>query len=425
MHTRFAHWAACTLVLVLAGCGQKTEAPAACVDSDPGCGVACNASHPCGAGLHCGEDGLCAKACTEAKGCPSNQHCSASGECVAGAPPQPVMMMTDNTPKGGSGHVDNPGDVLDAAVSMPMDAGSTKPSDCSRADVSATRVIPTVVLVIDQSDSMSDPFGSSTRWDTLRDFLLKPDGLIASLESQVSFGLAMYSAMPPPQGGTLECPLVTSVSPMVKNYAAIKDTYTKAKPIKDTPTGDAIDKIVADLPKPAPDQDNGPVVLVLATDGEPDRCEELNPQNGQAEAVAAVTHAFEKGIRTFIISVGDEISTKHQQDMANAGVGHKMGEPDAPYWNSDNDATLRDALTQIIGAQVSCEVTLKGEVQSGDACDGTVTLGGTPLVCKDKNGWELVDSKHIRLLGDACNNFKNQKAAVVHASFPCSVQVVF
>jgi hypothetical protein len=324
----------------------------------------------------------------------------------------------------GDANVDNPGVIKDSGTRMAADAYMA-PGECQRADVSATRVIPTVILVIDQSGSMTQTFGTGNRWDVLRDFLLKPDGLIASLETQVRFGIAMYSATAPPAGGVLECPLVTSVAPAISNYAAISAAYKLAKPLNETPTGDAIDKIVADLPKPAADQENSPVVLVLATDGEPDRCEELNPQNGQAEAIAAVKHAFEMGIRTFIISVGNEVSATHQQDVANAGTGRKMGDPNAPYWTAGDDATLRTALTEIIGAQVSCEVTLKGSVESGNPCDGTVELNGVKLECKGKDGWELTDPKHIRLLGKACNDFKTQKTAMVHASFPCSVQVIF
>ena len=298
------------------------------------------------------------------------------------------------------------------------------PGACQSADVSASRVIPTVVFVIDQSASMNDPFGDAgSRWNVLRDFLLKSDGLIASLQSQISFGLAMYSA----SGGNNNpaCPLVEDVQPMMNNFDAIRSLYMAAEPIGDTPTGDAIDKIVAGLPMLAPDQEKGPTVLILATDGEPDRCEELNPQNGQAEAIAAVQRAYQARIRTFIISVGNEVSVQHQQDVANAGAGHAAGAANAPYWTAGDDATLRDALTEIISGQVSCDVMLKGEVQGGDACDGSVTLNGVKLECKGDDGWELTDPNHIRLLGKACNDFKTQKSAMVHATFPCTVDVVF
>jgi Mg-chelatase subunit ChlD len=349
---------------------------------------------------------------------------AASGAHDASAASSGVAATGGSAASGGDG-VDNPGALKDAGPSRRNDAGLAD-GTCQAADVSASRVIPTVVLVIDQSGSMNDAFGSAgTRWNVLRDFLLKPDGLIASFETQVRFGLSMYSAVQnPDNSGTMQCPIVTGVAPTLKNFAAISDSYQKAMPLAETPTGDAIDKIVAGLPKPALDHDPEPVVLILATDGEPDRCEELNPQHGQDEAVAAVKHAFEMGIRTYIISVGDEVSKQHQQDVANAGLGHDAGDP-APYWQAGDDQALRQALTSIIGAQVSCDLSLRGAVQNGNPCDGTVELNGKRLECKGKDGWQLQDPKHIRLLGQACEDFKTIKSALVHASFPCSVQVVF
>ncbi|HEX4353186.1 MAG TPA: vWA domain-containing protein [Polyangiales bacterium] len=411
----------CAALALSCSSQRRASSPDVCSASEAACGVACNSSHPCASGLYCGADQLCRKDCDGAHACPSSSHCGSDGRCANGAPatqmPPPSSL--------GDASIDNPRAIVDAG---PLPDSGYLPSDaCQVADVSSSRVIPTVVLVIDQSGSMNDNFGSNggTRWTVLRDFLLKSDGLIASLQSQVSFGLAMYSAMAPDANGQPDCPIVTSVAPALNNFNAIDDVYSKAMPISDTPTGDAIDKIVAGLPKPAPDQPNPPQVLILATDGEPDRCEELNPQNGQAEAVAAVQHAFDAGIRTFIISVGDEVSMTHQQDVANAGLGHKAGDPDAPYWNAGDDTTLRSALTDIIGAQVSCDVTLKGKVQSGDPCDGQVQLNGKTLTCKGADGWELIDATHIRLDGQACTDFKTMKNATVHATFPCSVQVVF
>jgi len=432
--TRSAGALACALALLAAvGCSSKqTAGGGICIEADPQCGVACSARHPCASGLYCDAEHLCSKECTSERGCGRNQHCSSEGRCVAGA-------RTAGSDGGGasgsislagqggsSGMSSDPGAglVIDAGQ---RDAASLMPDTCQMANVTAARIIPTVVLVIDQSGSMRDPFGSAgTRWNVLRDFLLKADGLIAMFENQVRFGLAMYSAVEnPDSSGTQECPIVTSIAPKLMNLAAINEAYRKAEPLGETPTGDAIDKIVAGLPKAELDKMNEPVVLVLATDGEPDRCEQLNPQNGQAEAVGAVQHAFEMGIRTYIISVGNEVSVQHQQDMANAGLGHKPTDPAAPYWTAGDDASLRAALTEIIAAQVSCEVALKGgKVQGGDVCQGTVELNGQKLECKGKDGWELADPEHLRLLGKACSDFKTLKNALVSARFPCSVQVV-
>jgi hypothetical protein len=143
--------------------------------------------------------------------------------------------------------------------------------------------------------------------------------------------------------------------------------------IEDTPTGDSIDKVIDDLQLDLdPDAERDPIVFILATDGEPDRCEELDPQNGRQEAIDAVTRAYQLDIRTFIVSVGDgTVSAEHQQAVAHAGVGHAAGDPPAEYWVAGDDTTLRAAISQIVGAQRSCDVKLVGEVRSGDPCRGT------------------------------------------------------
>jgi hypothetical protein len=85
-----------------------------------------------------------------------------------------------------------------------------------------------------------------------------------------------------------------------------------------------------------------------------------------------------------------------------------------------DDASLRTALTDIISAQVSCDVALKGHVD-GDPCSGKVTLSGKDLVCKDKDGWELADSTHVRLLGAACKAFQKEQVSTLFIEFPCEV----
>jgi von Willebrand factor type A domain len=314
----------------------------------------------------------------------------------------------------GAGFGDSGGITLPDAG---QNTGSNKPQVCARSDVVAGRVTPTVILIIDQSSSMHDSIGSGTRWNVLRDFLLKSDGLIKSLQDKMRFGIAMYSARSDMQAN---CPMVTQVAPALGNFAAIETAYRAAEPIEDTPTGDAIDSVVASLPKPAPDAPRDPVIFVLATDGEPDRCEELDPQNGQAEAIDAVTRAYGMNIETFVIGVGNELSMKHAQDVANAGVGVKPGEPNAPYWTAMDDASLKTALTDIISAQVSCDVQLKGRVD-GDPCTGKVRLSGKDLVCKDPNGWELADPTHVRLLGESCKSFQKEEVSTLFIEFPCEV----
>jgi hypothetical protein len=300
--------------------------------------------------------------------------------------------------------------------------GGLRPGECASVTVSTARVTPNVILVVDQSGSMTDDFGGQTRWDALRDALLEdPGGLLREFEGSVEFGLALYTG----DEDAATCPIVTQVASAPLNFAAIRDMYAAAEPESETPTGDSIDLIVNTIIGD-PDPDPDPTILIVATDGEPDRCEELNPQRGQAEAVAAVTRARSHGIRTFMISVGRDVSDEHMQDMANAGLGRGPGEADAPFWVAGDDGGLRDALRTIVSGAVSCTLELEGRIDPTMACTGTVRVLGAsePLPCNDPNGWRAIDETHIELTGTACDSFLEARGSTVSATFPCETILI-
>ena len=301
---------------------------------------------------------------------------------------------------------------------------------CADVRVQARRVTPNVILIVDQSGSMNEGFGGGrNRWEALRDSLMdEPDGLVFALQSSVRFGLALYSAEA--DGNSSDpvpgmCPLVEWVGPALDNHGAIQTVYGPTDPIDETPTGASIDAVL-DLLAMTPDPSEDPTIFILATDGEPDTCAQPNPQEGQPEALAAAERAYRTGIRTFVISVGEGVvSERHLQDMANAGLGRGAGDPDAEFWVAGDDEGLRTALTDIIGGELSCVVTLEGRIQSlEDACAGTVRLNGEALSCDDPNGWRVIDETHIELTGDACDTLQSGPGVTLEASFPCDVILI-
>jgi hypothetical protein len=400
-------WALGALALALGGCDCSgtigaIKTPRPCDDpatAPAGCGEACSSTRACPAGLYCTPTGQCAADCSPALPCAGGGACTPEGRCAA--------------PDGGGGSPDGAGRDGD-------------PSVCADVTVGARRLTPTVVVVVDQSGSMTARFGSSNRWDALRDSLLRePDGFVYSLQSSVRFGLALYSAEAPGDGPVVGmCPRITWVDPAVDNFAAIAAVYRPARPIDETPTGESIDAVLdrlAAIPDPPPD----PTILILATDGEPDTCAVPNPQRGQPETLAAVRRALRSGIRTYVISVGDEVSRGHLQEVANAGVGTPAGGPDAPYWVAGDDAGLREALRTIIGGELSCELELRGMISDlSRAYDGTVLLNRMPVPCDDPDGWRAIDATHIELRGESCRRLLSTPDVLLEARFPCDVVLI-
>ena len=287
-------------------------------------------------------------------------------------------------------------------------------TDCANVEVDTSPVTPTVVLLIDQSGSMNDNFGGQQRWVVLQDTLFDPaTGIVKALEDEVRFGLALYSSMEGNFGG--ECPMITEVQPAFGNHATLAATFAAASPLDETPTGESLDEVAEQL---ALFPEEGPKIILLATDGDPDTCAVPNPQMGQPESIAAAQAAFDMGIRTFVISVGDDVADAHLQELANAGVGLPPQGPDnAPFYKTLNADELVSAFEAVTSGFIGCEFTLEGIVDLDLVCEGEVLLDGEPLVCNED--WVLLDESTLQILGEACATLADGELHTLDASWPC------
>jgi hypothetical protein len=327
-----------------------------------------------------------------------------------------VPTTTDDASTGGAASSTS-GGKLDLGGTSGMTANPESfTSGCAEVTATIEPVIPIITLLIDQSGSMSDPFGATTRWQAIYDALLDPtSGVVADLESTMQFGMTLYVSQNGMYGGT--CPMLTEVAPAFDNRAAMAAAFSMPVVEGDTPTGESLHAVAMSL---AALPDDAPKAIVLATDGEPDTCAVPDPQTGQPESVAAGQAAFALGVRTFIVSVGSEISADHLQHMANVGVGKAPDDANpAPYYEALDASQLVDAFDQIIGGFVSCEFQIEGEVEIDQACEGHVLLDGNELECGVQ--WDVPDPSTLVLLGDACATLQDGDDHTVEASFPCDV----
>jgi nitric oxide reductase activation protein len=233
----------------------------------------------------CEDDGLAQK------GCPlDSASADGSGSASASATDTDSATMSDSV-SAGTADGASATDTVDSTVGI-----SDSEDLCPILDVDLSPRTPTVMLLVDQSGSMTALFGDGNRWTSVQQALVEPDtGIVAKYDDEVRFGLKLYT------GTTEVCPALTGPDPTIDNFDAIAMTLADNDPSGETPTGDSVDAVTAIL---TADNSDGPKLIVLATDGEPDTCAEPNPQNGQEEAVAAVEAAFAEGIETRIISVG-------------------------------------------------------------------------------------------------------------------------
>ena len=320
-----------------------------------------------------------------------------------------------------------------------MGPKSNDPNVCASAEVAATRVIPTVLFVIDGSGSMNAPFGNGTRWSVLREALVGPTGVITKLEGIVEFGMSIYSS-------ARECPGSTHVPPKIQNLMALSSAYPAQELGGGTPTGEALQKVVDGLAdfNPTPDSTPTAPIIILATDGEPNGCGPaglatcdwtdvvncLGMLAGMANApatydttLAAARAARAKNIPLWVLSLADGLASIPQlQTTANIGAGvADDASPGAPIYSPQNTDDLVQTLSKLIGAVVSCDVELNGTLNVSRACEGAVKINGADLGCNDPQGWKPLDESHISLQGTACDRFKSDPAVLLTANFPCGV----
>jgi hypothetical protein len=392
-------------ILIGLFCASGALAASACSGSEaegeaainPG---ACGTGECAGPGEACDVGGQCASG-----SCVGGQCVTGGGEGGAGSGPNG---------DGEGGTFVFAGDELE-----PTSGGST--GVCVDLEVGFERVTPTVVLLIDQSGSMTQAFDNGLdRWQTLVETLTDPGGsLIKKLETSVRFGMSLYTSNDGfgPGPAPRECPILTNVDIALGNFANMSALLGNSAngPSGDTPTAESLAAIAAELGDFA---EEGPKSIILATDGDPDTCEDpdANDDEGsKARSVAAVTAAYADGIATHVISVGDEVTASHLKALAVAGTG---GDPSAEAYTALDTEGLVRAFDEIIGSVRSCDFTLQGTVDADDAPRGTVLLDGMALAFGDPNGWVMPDESTVRLQGEACD-LVLADASGISMSFPC------
>jgi von Willebrand factor type A domain len=307
---------------------------------------------------------------------------------------------------------------------------------CVEGNANASRVAPRVILLLDGSCSMSTDYpadGAESasecvsnprgRWAALHNALLDPmTGVVPKLQSLVQFGLVVFGT-----SGT--CPIPaghTPVKPALNNLAAVSSSMPAVQPGQFTPTGPALNWVYENMiDEYTPDSNNGPQIVILATDGEPNSCDGGGGggrRGGGANyqpSIDAVKNGTSKGVTTYIISLADAAGSFHDHLQQLADLGDPGAAGHAMLYAPSSPAELSQALQTLVGGAVGCDIVLDGSLMPGTECQGIVQVNGTKVACNDPNGYKVTDPRHIRLQGKSCELLMDT-TALVEARFPCS-----
>jgi hypothetical protein len=389
---------------------------------------------------------------------------------------------TGGAAAGGTSGSGNGGAAGAGAVPPGGDAGMGGQMACQDLTVEPTPLVPTVLILVDNSSSMYEP--RDQLWDALYAALMNPTtGAVKPLEAKIRFGFASYRgvdgvSVPETDNGCAQIESVgtvtqATVTPALNNHAAI-DTVYQALGVQgrnpnnsqwETPTGHAINRVAATLAAFNPEPP-GPKFILLVTDGNPNTCRVGDPQCGQDVSIKAVQDAFTAGIGTIPLGIGDIVATNsgcvpaqmrcgtnHLQDIVNAGMGLPVEPEPMDYWyqqcavqasggtspgtplatyaatgmgstanpplTASNPTEIRTKLTQLLSDVVSCSIQLDARVNaSADPALARVTVAGNPVTYNTADGWILEPTRDQITLQGAACT-TFRGGASVNVVFPC------
>jgi von Willebrand factor type A domain len=404
-----------------------------CVDAfGTRCGSTCASDTACGEGLFC-SNGACTAQCNAASGCGADRVCSVQGRCVPSG--------TNGASGAGGSGLPGTGGTGGGGGSGGGTSGSAGGGNCPDVSVQFRPIVPAIMLVADRSASMRCPIdddaevigqcgspssaGPGSRWVTFRDGLLP---FIQQQQENALFGVTFY-----PNGDGCGIAPVPAVPLLVGAHEEISVAYNSGanEPSGQslTPTGSGVDAAVAEI-NATELPPNTPKFIILASDGSP-LCGQGTEAAQEAAALTAVGDAFDSGIRTFVIAIGELFNANEDKEaqfreMADAGVG--FGKPGGsaergPLYFVDDPATLENALKSIINGVRPCSFDLDVALTNPqvDGPKGVVSIDNNPVTFNDPNGWRLADNDTIEFVGAACTSIQNGSTDV-KASFPCGVE---
>ena len=277
------------------------------------------------------------------------------------------------------------------------------------------------MLLLDRSGSMLDDGGNGqTRWDVVVDALIGPGAVVTEREDSIPFGAAVYDI-----ASGVACPAVVTTDPELDNHGTIRQFLRDNGPRGGTPTGEAMSEMARRFPVV-----NTPRVIVLATDGEPDTCENPNAndppiipaelEEARERSRQGVRDAYNLGIQTFVLGIALERETlDHLDELARLGVGQDASSGSESAYSARTPEELLSAFGTIIERVRACQFVVDAEVNVERASEGTVILNDQTLL--HETDWRLTNDRTLELLGDSCETFKNEAAPSLEASFPCDV----
>jgi hypothetical protein len=357
----------------------------------------------------------------------------AGGACQFHGPPLPLGSNGGASGTGVGGTIGGGG--TGGTVGMPIiDAGqrtdasgmSNPDMNCAAVNQGAMPLPPDILIIQDRSGSMDwsadascmRNCGTNSRWSQVTAAL---NQVVTTTDTTVNWGLKFFGS------STSSCNVTATpevaIGPM--NGAAIMTAIGRTTTGSPTPTRLGVNAGAAYM---ATLTDNNPKYLLLATDGLP-TCDPNQPTmmnaDDSAGAEQAVTDAFNMGLPTFVIGIGDTMGTATLNQMAMNGGMPQAGAATSFYQVTDT-ASLVTALQTILGKVASCQFNIGAAPNNMTSVDFIDVFGDGAPIPRDMthtDGWDYTNDAHtaIQVYGPRCDMVTAGTIMNVTVTFRCII----
>jgi len=335
--------------------------------------------------------------------------------------------------------------------------------DCGGAKIEAKVRTVNMLLVIDKSGSMTDPFGDQNKWTALKSAL---GTALTNVRTEMNFGMIMYPysllhTIPEVGCGDVCCDIdptaaavTVPVAPGTVTVMQIGDQLDRTEPGGGTPTAKALAAAYDYFKNGDGASLQGDNYVLLATDGGPNCNADITCEgatcttnlDGQctasnccqrdeshnlcldADAVTIQLEAlYAEHISTFVVGLPGTLQYSTYLDgFADAGgVPNPAGDTRYYAVSADNGVQGLVDVFETITTQLvrSCEIPLTDPPSNTKLVNVAIDCNLVPPDSPDGSGWHFdqdIDPTQLILVGPVCDRLQNNGAKRVDVIFGCT-----
>jgi hypothetical protein len=245
---------------------------------------------------------------------------------------------------------------------------------------------PNVLVVLDRSDSMNEPLGTSTKWSIAKEAITDA---VSRYGDRVRFGLALYPGQDLACGVVSECSSgAVLIDPGAGSVGAFEGALSTASTCRSgTPTAEMLQSLLSYGPFGDTDRES---YVLLVTDGVATCSDPLL----QVDALGSRTPP----VKTFVVGFGDGVDGAALDALADAGGTARDGTP--KYYQAETATEIHDAFDDVVQRTFSCRYPFlpTWTYFSLDAYFGSEPV---PQDRRHIDGWDY-EAPEVVFYGDAC-----------------------